>query len=123
MSRTRKPSASTDFESFIRTSYNHLNVEQVVELRDYTRIVLVDEGDFDGLTDFVTECRRRFNATVELRRESTKSFQLEVLLPHAGVQLAETGGSLPVWREALVFVSLIATTGWGVMALASLFRP
>lgn len=77
------PKLVSDFESFLREEYPHLSVEQVVELQDYVRFVLVDEGDFDGLTDFVATTRQKFNAKTELRRESTKSFQLEVLLPKA----------------------------------------
>jgi hypothetical protein len=77
------PKLVSDFESFLREEYPNFNVEQVVELQDYVRFVLVDDGDFEGLTDFVSTVCKTFNAKVELRRESTKSFQLEILLPKA----------------------------------------
>ena len=57
------------FESFVKDKYPNLNVEQVVELHDYVRFVLTDEGDFDGLSKFVQDTGRDFKAQVELRRE------------------------------------------------------
>lgn len=66
---------------FLSTRYPNLTVTHVVELQQFLQFLLVDEGDFDGLSDFCDEIRRRFDGTVELKRQSTKSFQLELLLP------------------------------------------
>ena len=106
------PKLVSDFESFLREEYPNLNVEQVVELQDYVRFVLVDEGDFEGLTDFITAARRKFNAKTELRRESTKSFQLEVLLPRAPPTTRPATKSStfsPAWLPMLIMMLATST--------------
>lgn len=117
------PKLVSDFESFLREEYPNLNVEQVVELQDYVRFVLVDEGDFDGLTDFITAARSKFNAKTELRRESTKSFQLEVLLPKApptAPPAPKSKGSVSPWLPMLLM--MIATSTLSAL-LIWLSRP
>jgi hypothetical protein len=109
------------FESFVKDKYPNLNVEQVVELHDYVRFVLTDEGDFDGLSKFVKETGRDFKAQVELRRESTKSFQLEVTVPKkTQPQLSDTAHTVQAWLATLM-TSLSFVMG--TMYLVSLFRP
>ena len=66
---------------FLTKRYTHLTVTHVVELQNYLQFILVDEGDFEGLSTFCDEIHRNFDGTVELKRESTKSFQLEILVP------------------------------------------
>lgn len=109
------------FESFVKDKYPNLNVEQVVELHDYVRFVLTDEGDFDGLSKFVQDTGRDFKAQVELRRESTKSFQLEVTVPKKiQPQLSDSAHTVQAWLATLM-TSLSFVMG--TMYLVSLFKP
>lgn len=66
---------------FLSQHYPNLTVTHVVELQQFLQFHLVDEGDFEGLSEFCGQVERRFNGSVELKRQSTKSFQLELLLP------------------------------------------
>lgn len=68
---------------FLKHRHPHLSITHVVELQNYLQFILVDEGDFEGLSEFCDEFGRRFNGSVELKRDSTKSFQLELLVPVA----------------------------------------
>ena len=77
------PRISVDGEvrEFLQGKYPHLEIIKTVELQTQIRFLLADEGDFEGLTDFIEDIAYEFHGTVELRRESTKSFQLELLIP------------------------------------------
>jgi len=99
----------SDFESLVKEEYSHLSVQQVIELQDFIRFVLVDEGDFEGLTDFVQVVRQTFNGRVELRRESTKSFQLEVLLPKSAIKKNSTHQPepLPPWLPLAMLTCIL----------------
>lgn len=73
--------AAAEVEEYLKKSTPHLQLLRTVELQEFVRLVLTDEGDFEGLSQLVKDLEDRFGATVELRRESSKSFQLEILVP------------------------------------------
>jgi len=100
-----------DFENFLQEKYSFLTVHKVVELQDYIRFIVVDDGDFEGLSEFISLVRGVFNGKVELRRESTKSLQLEILLhkPPATPPSPQTRTSLWILPMlALVFTSTMS---------------
>jgi hypothetical protein len=100
-----------DFENFLQEKYSFLTVHKVVELQDYIRFIVVDEGDFEGLSEFISLVRGIFNGKVELRRESTKSFQLEILLPKPPATPPSPQTRTSLWilpMLALVFTSTMS---------------
>ena len=101
---------------FLSTRHPNLTITHVVELQNYLQFILVDEGDFEGLSDFCDEFRRRFDGSVELKRESTKSFQLELLVPTA----LEKKGSFCL--DQLPWLIMLGTTlGTSLYAISVLY--
>ena len=87
---------------FLDDLYPNFELTHVIELRSAVQFVLVDSGDFDGLTEFCEAIKREFNGSVELKRQSTQSFQLEVTVPlHSS---ASKSSPLPWLPWALIVI-------------------
>ena len=95
---------------FLRDLYPNFELTHVIELRGATQFVLVDEGDFDGLTEFCDAISSEFGGTVELKRQSTQSFQLEVTVPTGGRVNTVSPKSIWTWLPFLFALLLILGT-------------
>ena len=107
--------------AFLADLYPNFELTHVIELREAVQFVLVDSGDFDGLTQFCEAIRREFDGSVELKRQSTQSFQLEVTVPLGPRRTSWTVDKWLPWALALVLTLGICL--WTIFETSSEIRP
>lgn len=78
-----KSALENSFKILIGLDYPDFIIEHVVEQLDNLLFVLTGEGDIVDLGNFCGIVKRDFKGSVILRRQSNKTYQLEVTIPTA----------------------------------------